>query len=72
DPRTGQEVEKNPQFLKTGDAAIVKFVPTKPLVVERFEDFPSTSLGRFAIRDMNKTIGIGQVLSVKEKQVQLK
>jgi len=72
DPRTGQEVEKNPQFLKTGDAAIVKFVPTKPLVVERFEDFPNTSLGRFAIRDMNKTIGIGQVLSVKEKQIQIK
>jgi elongation factor 1-alpha len=41
-------------------------------VVERFEDFPNTALGRFAIRDMNKTIGIGQVLSVKEKQIQLK
>ncbi|MEM0380910.1 MAG: translation elongation factor EF-1 subunit alpha, partial [Desulfurococcaceae archaeon] len=27
DPRTGQEVEKNPQFLKMGEVAIVKFKP---------------------------------------------
>jgi elongation factor 1-alpha len=72
DPRTGQEIEKNPQYLKTGDAAIVRFVPTKPLVVERYQDFPNTSLGRFAIRDMNKTIGAGQILEVKEKKIELK
>ncbi|MEM4915369.1 MAG: translation elongation factor EF-1 subunit alpha, partial [Nanopusillaceae archaeon] len=55
DPRTGQEIEKNPQFLKTGDAAIVRIVPLKPLAAERYQDFPNTSLGRFAIRDMGKT-----------------
>ncbi|WP_448578800.1 translation elongation factor EF-1 subunit alpha [Thermosphaera sp.] len=63
DPRTGKEVEKNPQFLKQGDAAIVKFKPIKPLVVEKYSDFPA--LGRFAMRDMGKTIGIGQVIDVK-------
>ena len=72
DPRTGQEVEKNPQFIKQGDAAIVKVAPLKPVVVERFQDFPNTTLGRFAIRDMGKTVAVGQVLDVKAKQVQLK
>ncbi|MEM1895915.1 MAG: translation elongation factor EF-1 subunit alpha, partial [Nanopusillaceae archaeon] len=72
DPRTGQEIEKNPQFLKTGDAAIVRIVPLKPLAAERYQDFPNTSLGRFAIRDMGKTIAVGQVLEIKEKKVEIK
>ncbi|QOR94454.1 translation elongation factor EF-1 subunit alpha [Thermosphaera chiliense] len=70
DPRTGKEVEKNPQFLKQGDAAIVKFKPIKPLVIEKYSDFPA--LGRFAMRDMGKTIGIGQVLDVKVLEQQKK
>ncbi len=72
DPRTGQEVEKNPSTIKKGDAAIVRFVPIKPVVVEKFQDFPGTTLGRFAIRDMNITIGVGQVLEVKEKKIEVK
>ncbi|BBL45199.1 elongation factor 1-alpha [Nanobdella aerobiophila] len=72
DPKTGQEAEKNPQYIKTGDAAIIKFVPTKPLVVEKFQEYPGTSLGRFALRDMNKTVGVGQVLDVKERKIELK
>ena len=70
DPRTGKEVEKNPQFLKQGDAAIVKFKPIKPLVIEKYSDFPA--LGRFAMRDMGKTIGIGQVIDVKVLEQQKK
>lgn len=70
DPRTGKEIEKNPQFLKQGDIAIVKFKPIKPLVVEKYADFPA--LGRFAMRDMGKTIGIGQVLEIKPAQVNIK
>jgi elongation factor 1-alpha len=70
DPRTGKEIEKNPQFLKQGDFAIVKFKPIKPLVAEKYADFPP--LGRFAMRDMGKTIGIGQVLDVKPAQVTIK
>jgi elongation factor 1-alpha len=70
DPRTGKEVEKNPQFLKQGDFAIVKFKPIKPLVAEKYADFPP--LGRFAMRDMGKTVGIGQVLDVKPAQVTIK
>ncbi|MGC9114998.1 MAG: translation elongation factor EF-1 subunit alpha [Fervidicoccaceae archaeon] len=70
DPRTGKEAEKNPQMIKTGDAAIVKFAPIKQMVVEKFNEFPP--LGRFAMRDMGKTIGIGIVIDVVPEQVQIK
>jgi elongation factor 1-alpha len=70
DPRTGKELEKNPQFIKQGDIAIVKFKPIKPLVAEKYSDFPG--LGRFAMRDMGKTVGIGQVIEVKPAQVTIK
>ncbi|MET1160709.1 MAG: translation elongation factor EF-1 subunit alpha [Thermoprotei archaeon] len=69
DPRTGKIIEKNPQFLKQGDAAIVKFKPIKPLVVEKYSDFPA--LGRFAMRDMGKTIGIGVVTDVKPMEIKI-
>lgn len=70
DPKTGQVVEQNPQFLKAGDAAIVKFKPVKPLVVEKFSEIPQ--LGRFAMRDMNRTVGIGIVTDVKPAKVDIK
>ena len=72
DPKTGQVAEQNPQFIKQGDAAIIKVVPTKPVVVEKFQDFPNTSLSRFAMRDMGKTVAVGQILDVKAKQIEIK
>merc|ERR1712176_1704791 len=30
DKRTGKELEKEPKFLKNGEAGLVKLVPTKP------------------------------------------
>ena len=63
DPRTGQVVEQNPTYLRTGEAAIVKFVPLQPIAIEAFKDFPQ--LGRFALRDMGTTIGAGIVLEVE-------
>jgi len=70
DPRTGKVVEKNPQFIKMGDAAIVRFKPIKPMVIEKYSEFPQ--LGRFAMRDMGKTIGIGIVTDVKPAKVEIK
>jgi translation elongation factor 1A (EF-1A/EF-Tu) len=70
DPKTGQEVEKNPQFLKMGETGIVKFKPIKDLVVEKFNEFQP--LGRFAMRDMGKTIGVGIIIDVKPKKVEIK
>ncbi len=62
DPRTGATIEENPKFIKQGDAAIVKLRPIKPLIVEKYSDFPG--LGRFAIRDMGRTVAAGVVLDV--------
>ncbi len=70
DPRTGKPVEKEPKFIKMGEAAIVRFKPIKRLVIEKYSDFPP--LGRFAMRDMGKTIGIGVVIDVKPAQVEIK
>jgi elongation factor 1-alpha len=65
DPKTGAVKEENPKFLKTGDVAIVKVIPTKPLCVESVKDFPP--LGRFAIRDMGMTVAAGMIQSVTPK-----
>jgi elongation factor 1-alpha len=66
DPKTGQVAEENPQTLKTGDAAVVKITPKRPLVIERYKDFPQ--LGRFAVRDMGQTVAAGVVDEVKKKE----
>ena len=65
DPKTGQTVQKNPEFIKTGDAAIVRIKPSKPMVIEKFSEFPQ--LGRFAIRDMGSTVAAGVVLDIVKK-----
>lgn len=65
DPKTGQTAQAKPDFLKTGDVAVVKVKPLKPIVVEKFSEFPP--LGRFALRDMGQTVAAGVVLDVKPK-----
>jgi len=64
DPKTGQVKEENPDFIKTGDAAVVKIVPTRPMVIEPSKKIPQ--LGRFAIRDMGQTVAAGVCLEVEE------
>ncbi|USG99934.1 translation elongation factor EF-1 subunit alpha [Thermococcus argininiproducens] len=64
DPRTGNIVEENPQFIKTGDSAIVLLRPTKPMVIEPVKELPQ--LGRFAIRDMGQTVAAGMVISIQK------
>ena len=56
DRRTGKSTEDNPKFIKSGDAAIVTLVPSKPMCVESFAEFPP--LGRFAVRDMRQTVAV--------------
>merc|ERR1711878_33414 len=67
DRRTGKAVETNPKSIKSGDAAIVELVPSKPMCVEAFSDFPP--LGRFAVRDMRQTVAVGVIKSVTAKDV---
>jgi len=62
DKRTGAKKEDDPKSIKTGDAAIVEMVPSKPLTVEPFTDYPP--LGRFAVRDMRKTVAVGVIKQV--------
>ncbi|XP_022748027.1 uncharacterized protein LOC111297638 [Durio zibethinus] len=65
DRRSGKELEKEPKFLKNGDAGFVKMIPTKPMVVETFSAYPP--LGRFAVRDMRQTVAVGVIKSVEKK-----
>lgn len=62
DRRTGKTVEENPKFIKAGDAAIVKMIPSKPMCVEAFTAYPP--LGRFAVRDMRVTVAVGVIKAV--------
>merc|ERR1712170_90443 len=65
DRRTGKTTEENPKFIKSGDAAMITLVPSKPMCVESFSDFPP--LGRFAVRDMRQTVAVGVIKSVNFK-----
>ncbi len=66
DPKTGQVAEENPTSLKTGDAAVVKITPKRPLVLEKYKEFPQ--LGRFAVRDMGQTVAAGVVVDLKKRE----
>jgi elongation factor 1-alpha len=57
--------EANPPFLKTGDAALIRFGPTKPMAIEQMDAFPE--LARFAIRDMGKTVAAGVCMKIEKK-----
>ena len=64
DPHSGAHKADHPDYIKNGDIAFVKIVPTKPLVVEPVKEFPP--LGRFAIRDMGQTVAAGVCISVEK------
>jgi elongation factor 1-alpha len=63
DPRSGKTKKKFPPSVKTGQACLAILIPSKPLCVEAFSDFPP--LGRFAIRDMRKTVAVGIIKKVQ-------
>nr|AIM46986.1 translation elongation factor 1-alpha [Alphamonas edax] len=66
DRRTGKELEKDPKTIKSGDAAMVLMQPSKPMVVESFQEYPP--LGRFAVRDMRSTVAVGVIKEVNKKE----
>jgi elongation factor 1-alpha len=65
DPRQGTTKEEHPQHIQTGDAAIVKIVPSKPMVIEKMSEFPQ--MARFAVRDMGQTVAAGQCIDLEKK-----
>merc|ERR1712130_424394 len=66
DRRSGKSVEASPKYIKSGDAAIVKMIPSKPMCVEAFTEYPP--LGRFAVRDMRQTVAVGVIKSVAKSE----
>ncbi|MFB6204780.1 MAG: translation elongation factor EF-1 subunit alpha [Candidatus Nanohaloarchaea archaeon] len=62
-PKTGETIEEDPDYIKQGQAAIVEITPQQPLVIEENDEIPQ--LARFAIRDMGQTVGAGMALSVE-------
>jgi len=57
DPKTGQASQKNPDFIKNGDVAIVRIKPMGNLVIEKQADNPH--MARFAVRDAGATVAAG-------------
>jgi elongation factor 1-alpha len=66
-PMTGEVLQENPDFIKNGDAAIIKFKPTHPLVIETHKTIPQMS--RFAVRDSGATVAAGMCIDVVKKQM---
>jgi elongation factor 1-alpha len=64
-PATGEVLQENPDFIKNGDAAIVKIKPIQPLVIEKQSDIPQMS--RFAVRDSGQTVAAGMCIEVTKK-----
>jgi elongation factor 1-alpha len=65
DPSSGEVEEEDPDFIQSGDAAVVTVRPQKPLSIEPSSEIPE--LGSFAVRDMGQTIAAGRVLEVTER-----
>lgn len=61
------DMAENPDFIRNGDAAIVKFQPLKAVVIESKDEIPQ--LARFAIRDSGKTVAAGQCTAVVKKEL---
>mgnify|MGYP000560169781 FL=1 len=65
-PATGETIAENPDFIKNGDAAIIKVKPTTPLVIERQKEIPH--MARFAIRDSGATVAAGMCIDLVKKK----
>jgi elongation factor 1-alpha len=65
-PATGETLQDKPDFLKNGDAAIIKLRPVQPLVIEKQKDIPQ--LARFAVRDSGQTVAAGMCIDLVKKQ----
>ena len=64
-PATGETLQEKPDFIKNGDAAVIKVKPTKPLVIEKQKDIPH--MARFAIRDAGSTVAAGMCIDLVKK-----
>jgi len=70
DPKTGEISEKNPEYLKNGDVAIVRIKPKGNLVLEKQSVNPH--MARFAIRDAGSTVAAGICTDIVAKSLDKK
>ena len=66
DPKTGQVIKQNPDFLKNGDVAKVRIKPQGNLCLETQKENPFTS--RFAVRDAGSTVAAGVCIEITKKK----
>ncbi len=66
-PTTGEVLQEKPDFIKNGDAAVVKIKPIQPLCIEKQKDIPQ--LARFAVRDSGATVAAGMCIDLVEKKL---
>lgn len=64
DKKTGDKSKTRPRFVKQDQVAIMRIECSGLICLEQFKLFPQ--MGRFTLRDENKTIAIGKVLKVIE------
>lgn len=64
DKKSGDKSKTRPRFVKQDQVAIMRIECSGLICLEQFKLFPQ--MGRFTLRDENKTIAIGKVLKVIE------
>ncbi|MBU1975320.1 MAG: translation elongation factor EF-1 subunit alpha [Nanoarchaeota archaeon] len=64
-PMTGEVLQENPDFIKNGDAAIVRLQPVQPVVIEKKSEIPQ--LANFAVRDSGSTVAAGMCIDLVKK-----
>jgi len=66
DPKTGQAVKEQPDFLKNGDTAKVRIRPQGNVCLETQKDNPHMS--RFAVRDAGATVAAGMCTEIVSRK----
>ena len=66
DPKTGEVIKQNPEFLKNGNTAKVRIKPVGNLALETQAENPYMS--KFAIRDAGLTVAAGMCTEITKKK----
>jgi elongation factor 1-alpha len=70
DKRSGKVLEENPEKVLNQEACLALLTPQRPMCVESFKAYPP--LGRFAVRDMRKTVAVGVIKKSTRKNKEAK
>jgi elongation factor 1-alpha len=66
DPRTGETIKENPDFLKNGDTARVRISPQGNLCLETQKE--NQFMSRFAVRDAGATVAAGMCTEITKRK----